>query len=303
MSQTARNVGLFAMAGAAAFAITAVGQGLWGVMVMANVKLTPSVPWAALVMPLVLAGLAAFLAGRGWPRRGAAARRALVPLAPVSAAAWTWSLLAGGAGVIAVAALWTVMASVVRVPPNVLPDARGLPLTTLIPIGIVSIIAAPLTEEIAFRGYAMGLLRRRFSPIGALVITSLLFAAAHLTQGLSAPKLLVYFIAGLLFGLIALRTGSLVPAMVAHSLADLTFFTFVWPRDAGRRLISQGGAGPWFYADFAMVVIFAGLCLLALARLAQATKSGPSRERGHPVRETGETSAVQLTGAAASLGE
>jgi membrane protease YdiL (CAAX protease family) len=288
MSQIARNFGLIAMAGAAAFAITAVGQGLWGVMVMANVRLTPSLAWAAVVMPIVLAALAAFLARRGWPHRGAAARRALVPLASVSAAAWTWSLLAGVAGVIAVASLWTVMASVVRVPPNVLPDARGLPLTTLIPILVVSVIAAPLTEEIAFRGYAMGLLRRRFPPATALVITSLLFAAAHLTQGLFAPKLLVYFLAGLLFGLIALRTGSLIPAMVTHSLADLTFFTLVWPRDAGRRLISHGGAGPWFYADLAMVVIFAGLCILALARLALATKSGPSQERGDPGRDAGE---------------
>lgn len=300
MSQIARNLGLIALAGAASFAITAVGQGLWGVMVMANVKLTPSLPWAALVMPFILAALAAFLAGRMWPRRGAAARSALVPLAYVSVRAWTWSLLAGVAGVVALAALWTVMASVVRVPPNVLPDARGLPLTTLVPIGIVSIIGAPLTEEIAFRGYAMGLLRRRFSPIAALVVTSLLFAAAHLTQGLFAPKLLVYFLAGLLFGLIALRTGSLIPAMVTHSLADLTFFTLVWPRDAGRRLVSHGGAGPWFYADLAMVVIFAGLCIVAMARLALATKSSASQ--GARPSWPRRAPALQPTGATASPG-
>jgi membrane protease YdiL (CAAX protease family) len=276
-------------------------------MVMANVKLTPSLPWAALVMPFLLAALAAFLAGRGWPRVGAAARRALVPLAPVSATAWTWSLLAGVAGVIAAASLWTVMASVVRVPPNVLPDARGLPLTTLIPILVVSIIAAPLTEEIAFRGYAMGLLRRGFPPATGLVVASLLFAAAHLTQGLFAPKLLVYFLAGLLFGLIALRTGSLIPAMVVHSVADLTFFTLVWPRDAGRRLISQGGAGPWFYADLAMVVIFAGLCILVLARLALATKSSPTDLRDSSTTALAATPArrraLQPIGATASPGE
>jgi membrane protease YdiL (CAAX protease family) len=271
------------VAGLAAFAITAVGQTLWGALVMANVKLTPSVPWAALAMPFVLAALAAFLAGRGWPRKGAESRRKLVPLAPVSAKAWTWSLIAGGAGVVAAAALWTVMASIVRVPPNVLPDIRGLPLLTVIPLLIVSIVAAPLSEEIAFRGYAMGLLRRHFSPITALVVTSVLFAAAHLNQGLYAPKLIVYFLAGLTFGYVALRTGSLLPAMVVHSMADLTFFTLVWSHDAGRRLVSDGGANGWFFANLALLAVVTPLCLLAFRQLARVTaKAAPVAQPALP---------------------
>ncbi len=273
MRELTRNLGLILVAGAAAFAITALGQGLWGVMVMANVKLTPAIPWAALLMPLVLAAMVAFLSGHGWPRKGVALRRALVPIAQVSTKAWSWSLLAGAAGVIVIAALWTVMASVVRVPPNTLPSLSGIPRPTVVALLLVSIVAAPLTEEIAFRGYAMGLLRRRFSPNAALVITALLFAGAHLTQGLSAPKLLVYFLAGLLFGLVALRTGSLVPAMVVHSFADLTFFTLIWPHEAGRHLLSQGGGAPWFYVDLALIPIFSCVCLLALRGLAKATQS------------------------------
>jgi hypothetical protein len=50
----ARAIGLAAIT---SFAILAVGQGLWGVMAIANVKLTPAVPWAAVLMPLVLAAL------------------------------------------------------------------------------------------------------------------------------------------------------------------------------------------------------------------------------------------------------
>ena len=275
-----KRLGLVALAGLAAFAITFIGQTVWGVMVLANVKLTPALPWAAAVMPPILAALVLFLAGRIGPKRTAEARRALVPLAPVSARAWTWSLLAGGAGVIAAAALWTVMATIVRVPPNILPDTHGIPLQTLIPTLLVSIAAAPLSEEIAFRGYAMGLIRRRFSPIHALVIVSALFAAVHLTQGLYPPKLLVYFLAGLTFGFVALRTGSLLPAMVVHSFADLTFFTLVWSHDAGRRLISEGGADGWFYANLATLAVFTPLCLLAFARLVKATGSQPVDRAG-----------------------
>ena len=285
MPTLARRAGLIGLATLAAFAIVLVGQTLWGVMAIVNVKLTPAIPWSVAVMPFVLAALVLFLAGRIGPK--GEGRRAMVPLAPVSARAWVWSLVAGGCAVIAAAALWTVMASIVRVPPNLLPDMKGVPMTTIVPMLLVGILAAPLSEEIAFRGYAMTLLRRRFSPITALVATSVIFAAVHLTQGLSAPKLLVYFLAGLTFGFVALRTGSLLPAMVVHSFGDLTFFTLVWSHDAGRRLISEGGADGWFFANLALLAVFTPLALLAFSRLVLATAPGASTE---PV--TGQTGAL-----------
>ena len=225
MHRLFQRLGAVAFATLAAFAITLVGQTLWGLMAITNVKLTPAVPWSVAVMAVVLVAMVAFLTGRIGPN--GAARRALVPLAPVSARAWGWSLAAGGAAVVAAAALWTVMATIVRVPPNMLPDLKGVPMTTVAPMLVIGVLAAPLTEEIAFRGYAMSLIRLRFSPTAALVITSVIFAAAHLTQGLYAPKLVVYFLAGLAFGYVALRTGSLLPAMVGHAFGDLTFFTLV----------------------------------------------------------------------------
>jgi membrane protease YdiL (CAAX protease family) len=272
MHSLARRAGLIGLATVTAFAIVLIGQTLWGVLAIANVKLTPAIPWSAAVMPIVLAALVAFLAGRIGPNR--AARKALVPLAPVSARAWAWSLASGGSAVIAAAALWTVMATIVRVPPNLLPDLKGVPITTVVPILLVSIAAAPLSEEIAFRGYAMSLIRRRFTPTTALVITSIIFAAVHLTQGLYAPKLIVYFLAGLTFGFVALRTGSLLPAMVVHSFADLTFFTLVWSHDAGRRLLGEGGADGWFFANLALLAVFTPLALLGFRQLVRVTGAG-----------------------------
>jgi membrane protease YdiL (CAAX protease family) len=275
MHSLAKRAGVVGLAAVIAFAITAIGQGLWGVMTIVNIKLTPAVPWCAAVMPLVLAGLAAFLSGRAGPKSGAAARRALVPLAPVGTDAWTWSLVAGFFGIIALAALWTVLASIVRTPPNLLPDAHGVPLFTLAPILLVSIIAAPLTEEIAFRGYAMGLLRRHFGPISAIVISSVMFAAAHLTQGLYASKLVVYLLVGLALAATVWRTGSLLPAAVVHSFGDLVFFTLVWPHDAGRRLITDGGPAGGFFIAVAILTICATLWFVAFRRLLRATRGGP----------------------------
>jgi len=53
---------------------------------------------------------------------------------------------------------------------------------------LVSITAAPLTEEIAFRGYAMGLLRRHFGPISALVITAWLAGAVACRHASPIPR-------------------------------------------------------------------------------------------------------------------
>ncbi|HTX49098.1 MAG TPA: CPBP family intramembrane glutamic endopeptidase [Caulobacteraceae bacterium] len=271
MIKLAQNLGLIGLATLIAFAITLVGQTLWGAMAMVNVQLTPAIPWSAVVMPALLVVLVGVLSGRLGPRTGAEARRGLVPLSPVSGLAWFWSMAGGGAGVIAAAALWVVLASLVRVPPNVLPSLAGVPLWTQLAMLLVAIAAAPMTEEIAFRGYAMGLVRRRFGPIASLLIVSAMFAAAHLTQGLSAPKLLVYFLAGVLFGFVAWRTGSLLPAMVVHSLGDLTFFALVWRTDAGRRLVSEGGADAGFWTSVALVMVFAPLSILALRQLAKVT--------------------------------
>jgi membrane protease YdiL (CAAX protease family) len=271
MTKLAQNLGLIGLATLVAFAITLIGQTLWGVMAIANVRLTPAIPWSAVVMPVILVALVGVLSGRLGPKTGAQARRGLVPLAPVSGQAWLWSIAGGGAGVIAAAALWTVLASLVRVPPNVLPSLAGVPLWTQLAMLLVAIAAAPLTEEIAFRGYAMGLVRRRFGPVASLLIVSAIFASAHLTQGLSAPKLLVYFLAGVLFGFVAWRTGSLLPAMAVHSLGDLTFFTLVWRTDAGRRLVSEGGADAGFWTSVALIVVFAPLSILALRQLARVT--------------------------------
>jgi hypothetical protein len=167
-----------------------------------------------------------------------------------------------------------VFGALVRTAPNLLADPRGVPLWTGVPMLLVSIVAAPLTEELAFRGYALGLLRRHFGVITALVLSSLMFAAAHLTQGLYPTKLAVYFLFGLGLAVIVWRTASLLPAMVVHSFGDLVFFTAVWPHDAARRLVSEGGADAGFFAALALVVVGSGIWYVAIRGLLGATTPG-----------------------------
>jgi Type II CAAX prenyl endopeptidase Rce1-like len=99
------------------------------------------------------------------------------------------------------------------------------------------------------------------------------FALVHVNQGLQWPKLLVYFLAGVVFGAIAYFNNSILPGILVHILGDLTFFLFVWPHDTTRTLVWQNGADLWFWIHVAQAVLFTLLSIAAFRRLDQITRS------------------------------
>lgn len=95
-------------------------------------------------------------------------------------------------------------------------------LTTILAIALFT----ALPEEIMFRGVLFNLLQRglrgRGGPWPALVITSAAFAAAHIGPGGGggALFLLLVALAGAAYGWCYLRTGSLMPAVAAHTAVN-----------------------------------------------------------------------------------
>ena len=82
----------------------------------------------------------------------------------------------------------------------------------------------------------------------------------------------MYFLAGVVFGLPAYLSKSTLPTIPVHIMADLTFFALVWPRDANRRPVSDGGADLWFYVHVAQMIIFTALAILAFRHLAKVAR-------------------------------
>lgn len=78
-------------------------------------------------------------------------------------------------------------------------------------------LVAPFCEEVAFRGYLLSALRLRMSGRAALLVSTLLFAAMHLDP-VRLPALLVQ---GAVFGWLALRSGSIWPAVAGHAANNL----------------------------------------------------------------------------------
>ncbi|MCU0863103.1 MAG: CPBP family intramembrane metalloprotease [Planctomycetes bacterium] len=81
----------------------------------------------------------------------------------------------------------------------------------LVVAGVV--FAAPLAEELVFRGYLQGALREVVSPRAAVLLAALAFGLAHGVHYALPTGLL-----GVLFGWLVERRGSLWPAVAAHAL-------------------------------------------------------------------------------------
>ena len=257
-----------AWSGILSLLILVFGAGVWAALVARNLRTSPAVPWAVPVMALVLWLMWLYLGGKYWPRSTSQARRRYLRANPVSAQAFGWALLAGAMSIAAFAGYWIVMFQLVKMRGNLLPDFSRYPLPTVALMIVMASLAAPLTEEPAFRGYCQVILEREFRGPIAVVISSVLFALAHgPTQGFLWPKLLFYFLVGVAFGATAYLTNSILPAIPVHFLGLLIFFTLVWPHDAARRLVWDSGTDNWFWMHVAQAILFTVLAVWAFQRL------------------------------------
>ncbi len=77
---------------------------------------------------------------------------------------------------------------------------------------LCTVVAAPIVEEVVFRGLAQRFLRRGFSPLFAVLWQAVLFAAFHGTR----LQMLYVFPAGIVLGLVYHRSGTLLAPIFLH---------------------------------------------------------------------------------------
>ena len=83
---------------------------------------------------------------------------------------------------------------------------------------VMAVIVAPVAEEIIFRGYFYGVIRRFGGRIPALLTSSLLFAAIHV----HLPSMLGLSLLAVILCLLYERTGSLWATMTMHAAFNAT---------------------------------------------------------------------------------
>lgn len=86
-----------------------------------------------------------------------------------------------------------------------------------LPVQVLLIaIAAPISEEVCFRGMLFGGLRERLSRIPAALVAGAVFGALHAITGITAVPPLIVF--GFVLCLLYEKTGSIVPGILLHML-------------------------------------------------------------------------------------
>jgi hypothetical protein len=77
---------------------------------------------------------------------------------------------------------------------------------------VLMVVAAPIIEELLFRGYVFRVMQRAWSPHNAIAASALLFAIVH--PGLSFPPV---FVLGLATAWLYFRWQKLWPGMLLHA--------------------------------------------------------------------------------------
>ena len=192
---------------------------------LANLKLTPRIPW---LLPASAAWLWLcwrYLNGWGWPRSTAEARRRDLRARPLPGRVWGWALAAGSLGIASVTGLAFLTPRLSEIPR----DAFKLPLefaalppwtvaATLLTISAV----AGVIEEAGFRGYMLSPIERRHGWAPAILVVGLVFFLDHhLSHAYATYAFLPFFVAvSAVHGLLVYCTRSILPSIVLHAVAD-----------------------------------------------------------------------------------
>ena len=159
--------------------IALVLQVVWSALLVANLRLTPAVPWAAPTILVIVWCAWNFLGGKWGPRKSAEARRQYLRARPVSGGVLGWSLVAGALSIASLCGLWIVMTQLVRIPSMTLPQMENAPLWEVaVMLGAASLIG-PFMEQAGIWGYSQVMLERAFRVPVAVLIVSVTFAFGH----------------------------------------------------------------------------------------------------------------------------
>ena len=207
--------------------VALVGLAPWVLMAGLNARVYPDIPWAALATLVWLALYLAWLNGAGPPGRWKAARRYRLRLWRPGSNGWSKDGIGITVSLMALIGLLAFIWILIGAPERP-PDLSEYPSTAyLISIVFMTPLAAAVIEEAAFRGYMQRGLER-FGSGTAIVVSAFAFALVHGVHGLETLLFLGsgIFIAGIVYGLLAYHSGSIVPGIIVHFLGDLAFTYF-----------------------------------------------------------------------------
>jgi membrane protease YdiL (CAAX protease family) len=114
-------------------------------------------------------------------------------------------------------------------------NIQDLELFFSLPTILILITFQPIAEEIFFRGFLIDKFKRRIGKNPSILLTSLLFGAAHISMGNILPALIISMVA-LVFGYMVVKTKNLMTGIIAHILFNIISFLLYM---IGKEIINQ----------------------------------------------------------------
>lgn len=132
-----------------------------------------------------------------------------------------------------------------------------------------AVVLAPLFEEVVFRGYVAGSLRRSYGALVAWIGSAVAFGLVHLIPSVVLSATLM----GLVLGYFALRYRSLWLSIVLHAMNNATacFLRIVDMEDVTVRELMGGGTAYWL-----LYAVATAIALTSLVRMGRALSSQKS---------------------------
>jgi membrane protease YdiL (CAAX protease family) len=194
-------------------------------LMLANLKLSPRVPW---LLPATAAWLWLcwrYLDGWGWPQSTAAARRRDLRARSLPGRVWGWALGAGTLGIASVTGLAFLTPRLAAIPREAFKlsiDLTAYPPWTTVAVLLAISATAGVVEEAGFRGYMLSPIERRHGWVAAILIVGFIFFLDHhLSHAYATFAFLPFFMSiSAVHGLLVYCTRSILPSVVLHAVAD-----------------------------------------------------------------------------------
>lgn len=258
--------------------LRAIIPGLLIALVAANVwlllLLNLGAPLAAIGEAIFLALYVWWAAGGGPPGTTQAARATAFRRGTLSPRQWFWTVIAAFFFAATVHASIVLLFRFVSYPMAAFRQGYDFSFIPSLPLKWlavgVSAISAGICEETGFLGYMQRPIEQGHGARVAILISSLFFTAVHLTKGWATAGMVpIVFGAGVLLGLLAWSSGSLIPGMIGHVLMDIGLFSYWWTGIAGDFTalpISESGVDRFFVITCAALTASLLIVLLAISR-------------------------------------
>lgn len=134
---------------------------------------------------------------------------------------------------------------------------------------VSAVLLAPMFEEIIFRGYAAGTLRRLYGGLTAWVASSILFGLVHMVPSVVVTATF----SGLVLGFLYLRFRSLVLVIILHAMNNITA-CFLRSVDLGDMTFREiMGDGKVYWGVYALCVVISVVALVRMGKVVKGLKS------------------------------